>query len=108
VLLVDERRLPMTLATAHYTGEVLRMYWLSQPWLVLDAVIELLQRDLTGCATTRTPWSHFDWSPWSHFVTLSGTSRQCQKRPVLNSESPRIASSLHVVRALGSALSCRS
>jgi hypothetical protein len=38
VLLVAERRLPMALATAHYTGGVLRIYRLGQPWLVLEGV----------------------------------------------------------------------
>jgi hypothetical protein len=38
VLLVAERRLPMALASAHYTGGVLRIYRLGQPWLVLDGV----------------------------------------------------------------------
>jgi hypothetical protein len=38
VLLVRERRLPMGLATAHYTGGVLRIYRLGQPWLVLESV----------------------------------------------------------------------
>ncbi len=32
VLLVAERRLPMAFATAHYTGGVLRIYRLGQPW----------------------------------------------------------------------------
>jgi hypothetical protein len=38
VLLVAERRLPMALATAHYTGGVLRIYRLGQPWVVLEGV----------------------------------------------------------------------
>ncbi len=38
VLLVAERRLPMALATAHYTGGVLRVYRLGQLWLVLEGV----------------------------------------------------------------------
>jgi len=38
VLLGTERRLPMALATAHYTGGVLRIYRLGQPWLVLEGV----------------------------------------------------------------------
>ena len=40
VLLVAERRLPMALATAHYTGGVLRVYRLGQPWLVLEGVCD--------------------------------------------------------------------
>ncbi len=38
VLLVAERRLPMAVTTAHYTGGVLRIYRLGQPWLVLEGV----------------------------------------------------------------------
>src|SRR5215469_9696022 len=38
MLLVAERRLPMALATAHYTGGVLRIYRLGQPWLVVEGV----------------------------------------------------------------------
>jgi hypothetical protein len=38
VLFVAERRLPMALATAHYTGGVLRIYRLGQPWVVLEGV----------------------------------------------------------------------
>jgi hypothetical protein len=37
-LLDREQRLPMALATAHYTGGVLRIYRSGQPWLVLDGV----------------------------------------------------------------------
>ncbi len=35
-LLVREHRLPLAVATAHYTGGVLRIYRLGQPWLVLE------------------------------------------------------------------------
>jgi hypothetical protein len=38
VLLVAERRLPMAVATAHYTGGDLRTYRLGQPWLVQEGV----------------------------------------------------------------------
>jgi len=37
-LLVAERRLPMALAAAHYTGGALRIYRLGPPWLVLEGV----------------------------------------------------------------------
>ena len=43
VLLVRERRLPMTPATAHYTGGVPRIYRLGQPWLVLEGVSDHLR-----------------------------------------------------------------
>ena len=37
-LMVREHRLPLGGATAHYTGGVLRIYRLGQPWLVLEGV----------------------------------------------------------------------
>jgi hypothetical protein len=38
ILLVSEHRLPLAAATAHYTGGVLRVYRLGQPWLILEGV----------------------------------------------------------------------
>ena len=35
---VTEVRLPMAVATAHYSGGVLRVYELGQPWLILEGV----------------------------------------------------------------------
>jgi hypothetical protein len=32
-----EARIPLSVATAHYSGGVLRVYRLGQPWLVLEA-----------------------------------------------------------------------
>ncbi len=33
-----EQRLPVVLATAHYTGGVLRIYRMGQPWWTLEGV----------------------------------------------------------------------
>ena len=38
VLMVQEQRLPLAIATAHYSGGVLRIYKLGQLWLVLEGV----------------------------------------------------------------------
>jgi hypothetical protein len=51
-LLVAERRLPMALATAHYTGGVLRIYRLGQPWVVLRASATTMSRSTSRRSAT--------------------------------------------------------